>query len=125
LVTPGFTEHLCFFEQLLNRHLFPINRAWLRERNGLDRRNRGWHRSAGNWLFSDWRWSQSTGSLRFFKLLTQNEATLMTKADLWKAMVVILSDVEHMLADAAGQLFNRAAVAVWNKRRDIHNVAIP
>ncbi len=49
----------------------------------------------------------------------------MTKADLRVALVIILSDVEYMLADPAGQLFNRAVVAIWNKRRDIHNIPIP
>jgi hypothetical protein len=59
------------------------------------------------------------------KLFKQNEAALMTKADLWVAMVVILSETEHMLADAAGQLFDRTVIAIRDKRCDVHNRLIP
>jgi len=100
--------------------LFPINRAWLRERKRLDRRSRGGLRSASNWLFSGWRRSQRTGSLRFFKLLTQNEATFVTKADLWVAMIIILRDVEDMLADTAGEPLNRTTIAIRDERGNVH-----
>jgi hypothetical protein len=60
-------------------------------------------------------------SLEALKLFEQNEAALMAKAHLREAMVVILSEIEHVLADAAGQLFNRAVIAIWDKRRDVHN----
>ncbi len=64
-------------------------------------------------------------SLDALKLFEQNEAALVTKAGLREAMVVILSEIEHVLADAAGQLFNRAVIAIWDKRRDVHNRLIP
>jgi len=51
-------------------------------------------------------------SLDALKLFEQNEAALVTKAGLREAMVVILSEIEHVLADAAGQLFNRAVIAI-------------
>ena len=59
------------------------------------------------------------------KLFEQDEAALVTKADPREATVVVLSKIEHVLADAADQLFNRAVKAVWDKRRDVHNRLIP
>ena len=41
-------------------------------------------------------------SLEALKLFDQYEAALVTKADLRAAMVVVLSKIEHVLADAAG-----------------------
>ena len=46
-------------------------------------------------------------SLDALKLFEQNEAALVTKAGLREAMVVILSEIEHVLADAAGELLDR------------------
>ena len=59
------------------------------------------------------------------QLFEQNETAFVTKADLWEAMVVILSKIEHVLADSTGQLFNRAVIAIWDKRCDVHNRLIP
>jgi len=59
------------------------------------------------------------------KLFEHNEAALVTKADLREAMVVILREIEYVLADAAGQLFNRAVIAIWDKRRDVHKRLLP
>jgi hypothetical protein len=64
-------------------------------------------------------------TLKALKLFKQNEAAFMTKANLWEAMVIILSEIEHMLADTAGQLFNRTIIAIWDKRCDVHNRLLP
>jgi len=64
-------------------------------------------------------------SLRFFKLFKQDEATLMTKADLQEAKIVVLGNVEEMLADATRQSFNRAIVTIWDDRRNLHSMFRP
>jgi hypothetical protein len=64
-------------------------------------------------------------SLDALKLFEQNEAAFVTKADLREAMVVILSEIEHVLADSAAQLFNRSIIAIWDERRDVHNRFLP
>jgi len=54
----------------------------------------------------------------------QNEATLVTKADLWKAMIIILRDVEHMLADTTGEPLNRTIIAIRDGRGDVHIILV-
>ncbi len=83
------------------------------------------------WWRDDWlllghhRRGQVVDFLEVLKLFKQNEAALVTKANLREAMIVILSKIEHMFADPTGQLFNRAVIAIWDKRRDVHNTLIP
>ena len=65
------------------------------------------------------------GSLVVLKLFKQDEATLVTKAHLREATIVVLSNVEKMLADTASQLFNRTIVAIWDDWRDVHTMLRP
>jgi hypothetical protein len=58
-------------------------------------------------------------------LAQQNEAALVTKADLREATVVVLGYVEQRLANAARQLLNRAVVTIWDDRCDVHTVFRP
>ena len=44
----------------------------------------------------------------------------MTKADLWVAMIIILRDVEDMLADTAGESRNRTTIAIRDERGNVH-----
>jgi hypothetical protein len=55
---------------------------------------------------------QDIDVLEASQLFKQNEAALMTKADLREATVVVLGDVEEVLAVAASQLFNMAVVTI-------------
>jgi hypothetical protein len=59
------------------------------------------------------------------KLFKQDEATFVTKANLLEATIVVLSNVEKMLADTTSQLFNRPIVTIWDDRRDIHIMFVP
>ena len=59
------------------------------------------------------------------KLFEQDEAALVAVAHLLEAAIVVLGDVEQVLADVARQLFNRTIVAIWNDRRDVHSMLIP
>ncbi len=49
----------------------------------------------------------------------------MTVAHLLEAAIVVLCDVEQVLADVARQLFNRTIVAIWDDRRDVHSMLRP
>ena len=49
----------------------------------------------------------------------------MTVVNFREAAIVVLGDVEQVLADSAGQLFNRTIVAIWDNRGDVHNALIP
>jgi hypothetical protein len=44
----------------------------------------------------------------------------VTKADFWEAVIIILSDVEYMLADTAGELLNRTSIPIKDKRSNVH-----
>ncbi len=44
----------------------------------------------------------------------------MTKADLWVAMIIILRDVEDMLADTASESRNRTTIAIRDERGNVH-----
>jgi len=68
---------------------------------------------------------QGIDALEASKLFKQNEAALVTKANLREATVVVLGYVEQMLANAARQLFNRAVVTIWDDRCDLHTVFRP
>ncbi len=59
------------------------------------------------------------------KLFQQDKAALVTVVNLLKTAVVVLGDVEDMLADPAGQLFNRTIVAILDDGGDVHSTLIP
>jgi hypothetical protein len=42
-----------------------------------------------------------------------------------EAAIVVLGDVKQVLADVAGQLFNRTILAIWDDRGDVHSTLIP
>src|SRR5439155_6414329 len=93
-VAPGFPQHPRFFEQLLDRHLFPVNDS----RRWHAHRRRGLKREAW-WCRDDWfcfgcrRCGQGIDSLVVLKLFKQDEATLVTTAYLLQATIVVLSNV--------------------------------
>ena len=74
-----------------------------------------------------WRHRRGQGidALEASKLFKQNEAALVTEADLREATEVVLGYVEQMLANSARQLFNRAVVTIWDDRCDVHTVLGP
>ena len=47
----------------------------------------------------------------------------MAVAHIGEAAIVVLGDVEQVLADVARQLFNRTIVAVWDDRGDVHSLS--
>jgi hypothetical protein len=59
------------------------------------------------------------------KLFQQDKAALVTVVYLLKTAIVILGDVEDMLADPAGQLLNRTIIAIWDDWGDVHSTLIP
>ncbi len=49
----------------------------------------------------------------------------MAVAHFREAAMVILGDVEQVLANVARQLFNWTIIAIWDDRRDVHSMGIP
>jgi hypothetical protein len=48
----------------------------------------------------------------------------MTKTDPWMTMRVVLSDVECMLADSAGEPLNWPVIAIRDERGNVHIILV-
>lgn len=48
----------------------------------------------------------------------------MTETHLWMVMIVVLGDVENMLADTTGESLDRSSIAVRDERGDVHMILV-